>query len=701
MEVGSTPFHPGSQLTVQARTIAIAGALVAVACALAIAPLAAFGGEDPAATPSPEVQQAAQVREQVEQVNEDARDDAPAAVGRTCGSTLDVEGIGDACVTGDGRLRVEQADGRSHTIHGLDAPPVDEAASFAPSSQTALNGATAANISCVGSDAPHYTLVYARPGNVASRYDTIAPKLRTEVYKLSAFYDAETRAVDPTASNKLPVRCDAGAPVVLTATLSGLSNGSASFGQIVDGLVAQGYEYNGDHTGNERYIVYYDSASPSGAAGTGHVFTSDSTAGASNQNNNGGLYAVEYNWAGGGGVPHWDMLIHEITHTMGAVVTVAPHTSGVASNGVGVGHCTDGQDIMCYNDGGSMSAGYSNSVCATKVLDCNRDDYFNPKPAAGSFLATHWNVAASYNRFLVHGTAVDTSAPTDVVGLTQTGASDTTIGVAWNPSSDGSGSPSYEVAVRTPGGAWTAVTTTTRRSATISGLWPLTQYEVGVTARDAASNASTQAVLSVSTSDQPDVQAPIAPGGLAARQTTSAVTLSWNDASDNVGVAGYELQRIDLSARSTLARAPRAAGHTVETSISVPTSGLTPGVQYAFLVLARDDAGNRSAPTTVTVTIAKDRARPTAPGAPRAGARTRSTITFSWRASRDNVGVTGYVVSQKVGRRWVRLAALPARTRAIRITRLRAHSRYTFRIQARDKAGNLSAASRALVASTR
>ena len=52
---------------------------------------------------------------------------------------------------------------------------------------------------------------------------------------------------------------------------------------------------------------------------------------------------------------------------------------------------------MCYDDGG----GAPRAVCPAAfppTLDCNKDDYFNPVPPSGSYLATHWNTAL--NKYL-------------------------------------------------------------------------------------------------------------------------------------------------------------------------------------------------------------------------------------------------------------------------------------------------------------
>lgn len=99
--------------------------------------------------------------------------------------------------------------------------------------------------------------------------------------------------------------------------------------------------------------------------------------------------------------------VHEIAHNMGAVMNSAPHSTGY-------GHCTDGRDIMCYADGVVKDA--QAIVCPTTeyrptgLLDCNNDDYFSSKPAVGSYLATHFNVADS--PFLSTSDVANTQAPT-------------------------------------------------------------------------------------------------------------------------------------------------------------------------------------------------------------------------------------------------------------------------------------------------
>ncbi|WP_374020120.1 glycosyl hydrolase family 18 protein [Paenibacillus thiaminolyticus] len=96
---------------------------------------------------------------------------------------------------------------------------------------------------------------------------------------------------------------------------------------------------------------------------------------------------------------------------------------------------------------------------------------------------------------------------------------------------------------------------------------------------------------------EPDTESPTAPANLAVTGFTStAVSLSWSAASDNVGVTGYEVYR-----NGTL------AGTTAITSYTV--TGLTPDTAYSFAVKAKDAAGNASA-SSVAVTVS------TTPGGP-------------------------------------------------------------------------------------
>ncbi|HEX2145758.1 MAG TPA: carbohydrate-binding protein [Glycomyces sp.] len=95
-----------------------------------------------------------------------------------------------------------------------------------------------------------------------------------------------------------------------------------------------------------------------------------------------------------------------------------------------------------------------------------------------------------------------------------------------------------------------------------------------------------------------DNEAPSAPSGLeAASVTGSSVGLEWNAATDNVGVAGYEVFRVGSPDASVGA----ASG----TSFTV--TGLAPGQTYHFYVVAHDVAGNTSASSnTVSATTDED-----------------------------------------------------------------------------------------------
>lgn len=129
--------------------------------------------------------------------------------------------------------------------------------------------------------------------------------------------------------------------------------------------------------------------------------------GASNVHNRGGLTSILFSRDGAAAPTNarwgwWpEGFLHEMTHNLGAVQWGAPHSTqprgGSAPN---YGHCWQGADVMCYvEDAGAAHAmqidcaGLPGAI--PQNFDCGRDDYFNPAPAPGSYLATHWNTYES------------------------------------------------------------------------------------------------------------------------------------------------------------------------------------------------------------------------------------------------------------------------------------------------------------------
>src|SRR5207249_1209094 len=98
-----------------------------------------------------------------------------------------------------------------------------------------------------------------------------------------------------------------------------------------------------------------------------------------------------------------------------------------------------------------------------------------------------------------------------------------------------------------------------------------------------------------------DFMPPTAPSGLAGAASTGPprVDLPWAAATDNVGVASYEISRDGVVLGTS-------------TGTTYRDTGVTSDTAYVYSVIALDGAGNRSAAGTVSITT-PDLAPPTAP----------------------------------------------------------------------------------------
>ena len=169
-----------------------------------------------------------------------------------------------------------------------------------------------------------------------------------------------------------------------------------------------------------------------------------------------------------------------------------------------------------------------------------------------------------------------------------------------------------------------------------------------------------------------DSSAPSTPGGLAAQVLgSSAAALTWSPPTDNVGVAGYKIL-VD-NAYLYYSSTP-----------SFTVTGLSPSTSHTFSVQAFDRQNNLSPAATAngSTTARTDAAAPTPPG-PVTATATDRTVSLSWPASSDNVGVIGYLVGPSSA--WV-----PAGATSVTLSALSTNTTYNLDVQALDGSGNTS-----------
>ncbi|MET9429266.1 glycoside hydrolase family 6 protein [Streptomyces sp. NPDC003036] len=137
--------------------------------------------------------------------------------------------------------------------------------------------------------------------------------------------------------------------------------------------------------------------------------------------------------------------------------------------------------------------------------------------------------------------------------------------------------------------------------------------------------------------------------------------------------------------------APNAGNNPTGAMPDAPLAGHWFHNQFAMLVQnAHPAIGGGDTPPPVDTTA------PTAPTGLTSPAKTSSSVTLSWTASTDNVGVTGYDVYRGA----TKVNAAPVTGTTYTDTGLAASTAYSYTVRARDAAGNVSAPSAALSVTT-
>ena len=281
----------------------------------------------------------------------------------------------------------------------------------------------------------------------------------------------------------------------------------------------------------------------------------------------------------------------------------------------------------------------------------------------------------------------DTEAPSVPAEVKATDVTETTAKLTWSEATDNVGVAGYNVYVNEAKVNDTLVTGT---EYSLTDLTAATEYSVTVTAVDAAENESAKSEAVVFTTEaEKDTEAPTAPTEIKATEVTETTAkVTWSEATDNVGVVGYNVYLNETKVNDTLV-----------TGTEYVLTELTEATEYTVRVTAVDAAENESARSeaaTFTTEAEKDTEAPSVPTDVTAADITQTTAKITWAASTDNVGVAGYNIYVDEAK----VNASPVTATEYGLTGLSANTEYTVRVSAVDEAENESARSEAATFTT-
>jgi hypothetical protein len=266
-------------------------------------------------------------------------------------------------------------------------------------------GTDTVNCESDGMEGKRIAALYLYPADARNKYDKRFPIIRRALNKLDRVWDS---AADPVDQHpRWLCRPNGSRPIVTAVQGPPIgSDGVYTFAEVVRALKRAGYS-----SSRRVYLIFADQMYGAFKVGGQATTDDDDRRTSSNLNNIGPAYAMmdagqqRWDWS-----RMWRGVMHELGHTLGAVQCSSPHSSCPAGE-LGHHHCWDEYDVMCYQDGGSYYTG-SDRVAGSSddrqvtvrceessptadQWDCGKDDYFNVAPAAGTYLATHWNLTLS------------------------------------------------------------------------------------------------------------------------------------------------------------------------------------------------------------------------------------------------------------------------------------------------------------------
>ena len=299
-----------------------------------------------------------------------------------------------------------------------------------------------------------------------------------------------------------------------------------------------------------------------------------------------------------------------------------------APMGAGGVLANDGIVELVAGGGGHSSQGFLSSD--SRVVKTNKSYGAMRMQLYGNRADLQYHAASATGTTLVDSSTVsckgaDGLAPTPPTGLTATASPTPSVSLGWTAATDNYGVTGYRVYRDGTPVADLPATATGWTDTSVAGA---TRYEYTVDAVDQAGNRSTRTAPVAVTTSGPDTTPPTAPGGLTAAATPDAVTLTWSPATDNVGVAGYEVLRDGV----------------VVATVTDPTyadTAVPANESHTWTVRASDAAGNLSAESP-PVTAVRDTLAPSAPPNLRVTSVSPGAVGLAWDASTDNVGVARY-----------------------------------------------------------